>query len=323
MRGDFAAAQTTMERARELVRRLGPGHRLHVVLEGAIGSGLAYFLGGDWSALAAHCAAVATRAGSGRAAAGLMFAAWAALDHAMAGDQTACLHLIASLTPLLERHGPEIYAYPSIVSVAAAAIWQLRAVDFAEPYRRVTLALESAGIGPGLLGSHSHAIARMASLLGDGADAERRFARARTELEAGDWRPARTLVDYDEAIALLGRRSYDRPRVEMLLSAALTAFRSLGMEGWARRATEQIELLSPAGRSDPCADDHPGGLTRREVDVLRLIAAGNTNKEIAASLYLSVPTVQRHAANIYSKIGTRNRAEATAYALRHGLARPE
>ena len=63
----------------------------------------------------------------------------------------------------------------------------------------------------------------------------------------------------------------------------------------------------------------PDGLTRREVDVLRLLAAGRTNHEIAAALYLSVRTVERHVANIYGKIGARGRASATAYAFAHGL----
>jgi DNA-binding CsgD family transcriptional regulator len=63
----------------------------------------------------------------------------------------------------------------------------------------------------------------------------------------------------------------------------------------------------------------PDGLTRREVEVLRLLAAGRTNHEIAAALYLSVSTVERHVANIYGKIGACGRASATAYAFAHGL----
>ena len=54
--------------------------------------------------------------------------------------------------------------------------------------------------------------------------------------------------------------------------------------------------------------------------MLRLIADGQTNKEIASALVVSVPTVQRHIANIYTKIGARGRADATVYALRHRLA---
>jgi DNA-binding NarL/FixJ family response regulator len=66
----------------------------------------------------------------------------------------------------------------------------------------------------------------------------------------------------------------------------------------------------------PCA---PGNLTAREVEVLRLIARGRRNKEIAEELVLSVRTVARHSTNIYAKLGVRGRSEATAYAIRHGI----
>ncbi len=53
--------------------------------------------------------------------------------------------------------------------------------------------------------------------------------------------------------------------------------------------------------------------------MLGLLAAGRTNKEIAAQLFLSPATVERHVANVYRKIGARRRAEAATYALNHGL----
>jgi DNA-binding NarL/FixJ family response regulator len=56
------------------------------------------------------------------------------------------------------------------------------------------------------------------------------------------------------------------------------------------------------------------------VDVLRLVASGHSNKEIAADLALSVRTVERHITNLYAKIGARGKADATAYAIRHGFA---
>jgi pimeloyl-ACP methyl ester carboxylesterase/DNA-binding CsgD family transcriptional regulator len=62
------------------------------------------------------------------------------------------------------------------------------------------------------------------------------------------------------------------------------------------------------------------GLTARERDVLRLIAGGDTNAQIAGRLRIAEHTVERHAANLYRKIGARGRADATAYAVRHGLA---
>jgi DNA-binding CsgD family transcriptional regulator len=64
----------------------------------------------------------------------------------------------------------------------------------------------------------------------------------------------------------------------------------------------------------------PAGLTARELTVLRMLAGGRSNPEIAAALSLSVKTVERHTVNIYAKIGARNRVDAAAYALRRGLA---
>lgn len=62
-----------------------------------------------------------------------------------------------------------------------------------------------------------------------------------------------------------------------------------------------------------------GGLSRREAEVLGLLAGGGSNRDIAKALFLSPRTVQRHVANLYLKIGVHSRAEATAYAIGHGL----
>jgi DNA-binding NarL/FixJ family response regulator len=63
----------------------------------------------------------------------------------------------------------------------------------------------------------------------------------------------------------------------------------------------------------------PSGLSERETEVLRLLAQGQSNKEIAGELSLSVHTVERHLANIYAKIGARGRTDAAAYAHKNGL----
>lgn len=63
----------------------------------------------------------------------------------------------------------------------------------------------------------------------------------------------------------------------------------------------------------------PAGLTEREAEVLRLIAAGRSNKEIAAELFLSAKTVSRHLSNIFTKIGVSSRSAATAFAFEHHL----
>jgi DNA-binding NarL/FixJ family response regulator len=83
-------------------------------------------------------------------------------------------------------------------------------------------------------------------------------------------------------------------------------------------ALAQIERLD--ARLDGTTDGPPAGLTAREVEVLRLVAAGLSNAEIAARLFLSPNTVKAHVANIFGKIGAQNRASATEFALRHGIA---
>jgi len=61
------------------------------------------------------------------------------------------------------------------------------------------------------------------------------------------------------------------------------------------------------------------GLTARECEVLRLVASGRTNREIAAELVISEHTVARHLQNMFAKLDLPSRAAATAYAYRHGL----
>ncbi|SDO71954.1 DNA-binding response regulator, NarL/FixJ family, contains REC and HTH domains [Nakamurella panacisegetis] len=63
----------------------------------------------------------------------------------------------------------------------------------------------------------------------------------------------------------------------------------------------------------------PGGLSAREGEVLALIAAGRSNREIAAALFVSEATVKTHVNNIFSKLGVRDRAQAVHYAFTHGL----
>jgi len=67
------------------------------------------------------------------------------------------------------------------------------------------------------------------------------------------------------------------------------------------------------------AEAYPHRLTRREVEILRLVAGGKKNREIAAELCISTNTVDRHISNILNKTGAVNRAEAAAYAAHHGL----
>ena len=72
--------------------------------------------------------------------------------------------------------------------------------------------------------------------------------------------------------------------------------------------------------SRPAAQpDGSHGLTRRELQVLRLVSAGKTNAAIAAELFLSERTIERHLSNIFTKLDLSTRAAATAWAYEHGL----
>jgi DNA-binding NarL/FixJ family response regulator len=86
----------------------------------------------------------------------------------------------------------------------------------------------------------------------------------------------------------------------------------------------QQRLLSAAVRAPaaPSGDPDEGDLTPRESDVLRLIAAGKSNREIARALFVSEATVKTHINRIFAKTGSRDRTQAMRYAYTHGYADP-
>ena len=125
------------------------------------------------------------------------------------------------------------------------------------------------------------------------------------------------------ALAELGVAEARREDAARLLTEARAIFTRLGAAPALARADALAPRLAASSSaripasSTPTAS--PGRLSRRETEVLRLLAAGRTNRQIAQVLCLSLHTVQRHVANAYLKIGAHNRAEATAHALRHDL----
>ncbi len=111
-------------------------------------------------------------------------------------------------------------------------------------------------------------------------------------------------------IGLACRRLGDEDTAEMELDAARWIFEDLGASHDVARA----QALSATTAAKP-----PGPLTARELEVLRLVATGKTNRAIAADLFLSEKTVARHVSNIFGKLGLASRAAATAYAYEHDL----
>ena len=100
----------------------------------------------------------------------------------------------------------------------------------------------------------------------------------------------------------------DHDAADLELDAAAAVFDQLGAVGDRKR----VDLL----RSDRLL---PGSLTGREVEVLSCVAAGQSNREVAATLFIAEKTVARHLSNIFSKLGVSSRTEAAAFAFSHGL----
>jgi ATP/maltotriose-dependent transcriptional regulator MalT len=111
-------------------------------------------------------------------------------------------------------------------------------------------------------------------------------------------------------LGVAARRAGDEETAVLDFDVATAAFNRLGAKPDAARATA---LAAPTSH-------HPGDLSDREVEVLRLVARGLSNREIAAELVLSEHTVRRHLSNVFRKIGVTSRSAATGYAFGHGLA---
>jgi len=194
--------------------------------------------------------------------------------------------------------------------------------------RLLAAQVEMAIVGDDLAAARGAAgeLAEIASAYGSVAlDAAAALAQGRVELAGGEasaalgslarawelWQAADCPFEAAETRRVLGlacRAVGDADGAELALSSALAAFERLGAKAEAGRTAE----LLGTGRS-------VAGLTSREVEVLRLVAAGKSNREIAAELYLSVKTVARHLSNIFCKIDVSSRSAATAFAYEHGV----
>jgi DNA-binding CsgD family transcriptional regulator len=161
-----------------------------------------------------------------------------------------------------------------------------------------------------LLGMLSHTIGKF-------DQAARHFEDALAFCRKAGYRPelAWSLCDYADTL-LQRDQLNDRIRARPLLEEALAISSELGMKPLMQRVTARLEQLE----SQPApAPTYPNGLTQREVEVLRLIALGRSNSEIAQELFISSNTVAHHVTNILNKTNTANRTEAATYAAQHGL----
>jgi DNA-binding NarL/FixJ family response regulator len=159
----------------------------------------------------------------------------------------------------------------------------------------------------------SHALGELALLEGEAGAAVEHFGRALAQLQGVEAPFDRAETGRRLASALV---LADRPAeaVEQLVAAHRLA-RRLGAAPLEQQLASDLASLGER----PDRRDASRGLTRREVEVVRLVAAGRTNREIARELFLSPRTVEMHVSSIIGKLDCRSRADATRRAAELGL----
>jgi len=131
---------------------------------------------------------------------------------------------------------------------------------------------------------------------------------------------ARVCLDYAEflidTVGLQSSGNSNHEKARMLLDDNRGISSDLGMPFLLERANSVAERLNTTSMPAPA---NPDGLNTREMEILRLLASGKTNREIAESLFISLKTVANHVTNIFNKTNCANRVEASNYAHRTGI----
>jgi LuxR family transcriptional regulator, maltose regulon positive regulatory protein len=208
---------------------------------------------------------------------------------ARAGDLEACERQVHMAIDLATRHSLDEYWITTTAMVTSAELSADRG-ELTEAETTALAALECAQRG--------HARLETASAL---------LCLAKIRSRAGNADDAKVRIG--QASDVIGRCAAPGILAELLTEAERLAGQHV-----------QVPIRVPAQRSGASP---PDTLTRREAQVLELLAAGRTNNEIAVQLVVSIHTVERHLQNAYRKIGVRNRADAAAYIVRTELQRSE
>ncbi len=206
---------------------------------------------------------------------------------------------------------------------------------------------------------HRHGTAESLAVLGKVLAVEGDYAAARRQYEESlaisgelgeQWMVARGLVGLGEVVAAEHKLAWaaqlwgaadalrdtlgvpippiERAEYERLLSATRVhlgerAFAAAWAQGRAMTPRQALAAQghkpTPTPSATPSPQAYPAGLTAREVEVLRLLAGGLTDQQIADKLVLSPRTVHAHISSIYSKLGVTSRSAATRYAIEHHL----
>ena len=225
-------------------------------------------------------------------------------------ESSAAMRTMEEVLSLAQAHSLE-WAMPNVLAGLG-----LTAADLGD-YRRAgrlfheCLSLAVAKGNQGMVIDGIECVARLAAQIGGTEQAARLFG-------AGE--ALRETLGFPVSPKDL---AYVQPVIESLRkSLGDNAFAAAWGQGRSLSQPDAIaEALAVRVETAPAAERRTGpyGLTERELEVLRLLAAGASNRELADALYISPTTAARHVANIYNKLGVDSRAKATAFAHQHGL----
>ena len=230
------------------------------------------------------------------------------VDHLDLGEATAgALLSEPSNTPIIAMHAR--------TGLALLAIHQGNKSAAAEHYAYFR---EHRGTMLWTVSSVDRLIGLLSQMMGKLDQASVHFEDALAFCARAGYRPELAWTCHDYAKTLFQRNNHaDRKKGMALLEEGQTIAGDLGMAPLMSRIIALKEQAAPHATS---AAAYPDGLSQREVEVLRLVATGMRDREIAEALYISVATVSTHVRNILNKINSANRTEAANYAAKHGLA---
>jgi non-specific serine/threonine protein kinase len=197
----------------------------------------------------------------------------------------------------------------------------IKSGDWDEAELAVAESATLAGANPQLTGIVRCNQGLLAEHRRDWAEAEEHFRAAIATFQAGGH--PHDLLD---AMINLGRVCHQSGQrteaLRQLRGAEALATDTGNAQRLADAKAALAEVTGDSGTPTAPVNSHfPGRLTRRQAEVLQLLAAGHSNKQIAANLFVSPATVERHLATIYRKLGLGGRVDAARYAVEHGLAR--
>jgi DNA-binding CsgD family transcriptional regulator len=316
--GHLTRSDEALSDARALATRLGPRHRLHLFLELSVVAWRAYLYGGNWLVIREIGSRGLQVVKDHPVRLGQIVLGFATLAEAFSPADGDYDVRIEALLRSLEGTDCDRQLSDDALGLGVCAVWRREDVKRAARFEALVRAPKH-GTTIGAAGEcREFILGRLAALQGRPAAARTHFAKARGDLDRAGQFCLRALVDLDDAV--VAGNSGDEPSWRVLLQRAREQFVALGMRSW----QEHVDRARIAGLRAAPRNYHargPDDLSPREMEILGMLAAGSRSKAIAADLRLSLPTVNRHIANIYTKIGVSSRAAATAYAVKHSLSR--